>query len=65
MRESWPLWNCIPEETRELLSLYQYHRYGISIEPTFKDAADEPDIESTEEIETLMQTPPTRSRGVY
>ena len=65
MRESWPLWNCIPEETQTLLRLYQYHRYGISLEPTFQEEVDDPDIESTEEIETLMQTPPTRSRGLY
>ena len=64
MRKTWPLWNCIPEETQILLRLYQDRCYGVRLDLTFKDK-EEPAIESTEEIETLMETPPTRSRGLY
>ena len=68
MKETWTLWNCIPEETQTLLRLYQYqqhhHHLGtpadIPVEPVIETR-----IEDTEEIERLMRTPPTNSRGVY
>ena len=68
MRKTWTLWNCIPEETQTLLRLYQYQQHRRHFEPPADVPVElviETRIEDTEEIERLMRTPPTKSRGVY
>ena len=59
------VWDMLTEQTRAELTAWQQREYVYELEMHHRQREEEILIESPEEIETLMQTPPTRSRGLY